>query len=35
MPRVLDPLGFVLIAVGGWMNQRQSQIIDYLPEQNR
>jgi hypothetical protein len=25
----------VLIAVGGWMNQRQSQIIDHLPEQNR
>jgi putative transposase len=35
MPRVLDPLRFVLIAVGGWMNQRQSQIIDYLREENR
>ena len=35
MPRVLDPLRFVLIAVAGWMNQRQSQIIDYLREENR
>jgi len=30
MPRVLDPFRFVLIAVAGWMNQRQLQIIDYL-----
>ena len=35
MPRVLDPLRFVLIAVAGWMNQSQSQIIDYLREENR
>src|SRR5882724_7028069 len=35
MPRVLDPFRFVLIAVAGWMNQRQSQIIDYLREENR
>jgi putative transposase len=35
MPRVLDPLRFVVIAVAGWMNQRQSQIIDYLREENR
>jgi hypothetical protein len=33
MPRVLDPFRFVLIAVGGWMNQHQLQIIDYLREQ--
>ncbi len=26
---------FVLIAVAGWMNQRQLQIIDYLREENR
>jgi hypothetical protein len=24
MPRVLDPFRFVLIAVGGWMNQRRN-----------
>ena len=35
MPRVLDPFRFVLIAVGGWMNQHQRQIIDYLREENR
>jgi hypothetical protein len=27
MPRVLEPFRFVLIAVAGWMNQRQLQII--------
>src|SRR6516225_9045168 len=35
MPRVLDPFRFVLIAVGGWMNQQQLQMIDYLREENR
>src|SRR5216684_7459994 len=35
MPRVVDPFRFVLIAVAGWMNQRQQQIIDYLREENR
>jgi putative transposase len=35
MPRVLDPCRFVLIAIAGWMNQRQLQIIDYLREENR
>ena len=35
MPRVLDPFWFVVIAVAGWMNQRQLQIIDYLREENR
>src|SRR5216684_3461174 len=35
MPRVLDPFRFVLIAVAGWMNQRQHQIIGYLREENR
>jgi hypothetical protein len=35
MPRVLDPFRFVLVAVGGWMNQHQLQIIDYLREENR
>src|SRR5258706_10784236 len=35
MPRVLDPFRFLLIAVTGWMNQRQLQIIGYLREENR
>ena len=33
MPRVLDPFRFVLIAVAGWMNQHQPQIIDFLREE--
>ena len=35
MPKLLDPFRFVLIAVSGWMNQRQLQVIDYLREENR
>lgn len=35
MPRLLDPFRFVLIAVAGWMNQRQLHVIDYLREENR
>ena len=35
MQRVLDPFRFVLVAVAGWMNQHQVQIIDYLREKNR
>src|SRR5437588_10279838 len=35
MPRVLDPIQFVLIALAGWMNQRQLQAIEYLREENR
>jgi hypothetical protein len=27
--------GFVLIAITGWMNQRQLEVIDYLREENR
>jgi putative transposase len=34
MARVLDPFRFVLIAVAGWMNQRQLQAIAYLKEEN-
>jgi hypothetical protein len=33
--RVLDPFRFLLIAVSGWMNQRQLEVIDYLGEENR
>jgi hypothetical protein len=35
VPRVLDPFRFVLIAVAGWMNQHQQQMIEYLREDNR
>ncbi len=35
MPRVLDPFRFVLVAVAGWMNQRQLHAIEYLREENR
>ena len=35
MPTVLGPFRFVLIAIAGWMNQRQLQMIEYLREENR
>lgn len=35
MTRVLHPFRLVLIALSGWMNDRQSLLIDYLPEENR
>lgn len=35
MPTILDPFRFLLIAVAGWMNQRQLQMIEYLREENR
>ena len=35
MSSVLDPFRFVLIAIAGWMNQRQLHAIDYLREENR
>jgi hypothetical protein len=35
MPRMLGPFQFVLVAVAGWMNQRQQQNIEYLREENR
>jgi hypothetical protein len=33
--RILDPFRFLLIAVSGWMNQRQLLMIEYLREENR
>ena len=30
MPRTLDPFQFLLVAVAGWMNRRQQQVIEYL-----
>ena len=35
MSGVLDPFRFMLIAVAGWMNQRQLAVIAYLREENR
>src|SRR5690348_10966188 len=35
MSRVLDPFRFVLIALSGWKNDRQSRLIEYLREENR
>jgi putative transposase len=35
MLKVLDPFQFVIIALAGWMNHRQYQLIDYLREENR
>ena len=31
----LDPFRFVLIAVSGWMNRQQLELIHYLREENR
>ncbi|MBV8828458.1 MAG: helix-turn-helix domain-containing protein [Acidobacteriaceae bacterium] len=35
MARTLDPLQFVLMAMAGWMNERQQHVIEYLQEENR
>ena len=35
MATTLNPLQFVLVAMAGWMNQRQQQVIEYLQEENR
>jgi hypothetical protein len=35
MTKSLDPFPVLLIAVPGWMNQQQLQLIDYLREENR
>src|SRR5215468_11685590 len=34
MTKSLDPFRFLLMAVSGWMNQQQLQLIDYLREEN-
>jgi hypothetical protein len=34
MTKAQDPFRLVLLAVAGWMNHRQLQIIDYLREEN-
>ena len=35
MRNVLNPFRFVVIAIAGWMNQKQQYAIDYLREENR
>ena len=35
MPNILCPFGFVVIAVAGWMNQKQQHAIEYLREETR
>src|SRR5262245_26170247 len=35
MPNILDPFRFLVIAVAGWMNQKQQHAIEYLREENR
>ena len=35
MTKSMDPFRFLLIAVAGWMNQQQLQLIGYLREENR
>ena len=32
---MLDPVQLMLVAIAGWMNQRQQQTIEYLREENR
>jgi putative transposase len=35
MEKALNPFEFVVIALAGWMNQRQQNVIEYLSEENR
>jgi hypothetical protein len=35
MTKSLDPFRFLLMAVSGWMNQQQLELIDYLREASR
>src|ERR1700760_42823 len=35
MAKSVDPFRLLLIAVAGWMNHRQQQVIEYLREENR
>ena len=35
MEKALNPFQFVVIVLGGWMNQRQQNVIEYLREENR
>jgi|SRR5215468_1313781 len=35
MPSLSHPLQFLLVALAGWFNQQQRDVIDYLQEENR
>ena len=35
MTKSLDPFRFLLVAMSGWMNQQQLELIHYLREENR
>ena len=35
MGKRLNPLQLVVMAMAGWMNERQQQVIEYLQEENR
>src|SRR5262247_904785 len=35
MPSLSHPLQFVLVALAGWFNQQQREVIDYLLGENR
>src|SRR2546422_10478112 len=35
MPPLSHPLRFLLVALAGWINQQQCNVIDYLREENR
>lgn len=35
MPKTLNALRFLLVAVAGWMNQQQQHAIEYLREENQ
>ena len=35
MRSVLHPFQFVVMAIAGWMNQHQQQVVEYLLEENR
>ena len=35
MVQLSSPLRFMLIALAGWVNQQQREVIDYLQEENR
>ena len=35
MSNAISPLNFLILAVSGWLNRYQQQILDYLKEENR
>jgi hypothetical protein len=35
MSSLSHPLQFVLVALAGWVNRQQRDVIDYLQEENR